>query len=370
MPRSSSSIPDVREQLLHECVAMVKYALASGMRVPAAAAAAVEQGRAAGADAADVAALTRVHDQLSKLVAPATPRALLLMGDEHARNRLPMLGPVGLVRRMMIAAVASMVVFIGVSLTTYVNNDTTIQTGEGWGLLAVELFWLSAAAMGASFAMLMQVSTYVVNRNYDPKYEASYWIKFFLGVMAGFILVSLVPVTEIQGSTVNIVKPTIALLGGFSASAVYRILTRLVETLESFFRGDPKTEIARREQAARSAAGEETQQVRIGLAGQLVRLQQEVSSGADQGAVTARLQEILGNLVPDSGDTPPPSDDDRQPAPATIALAPGTTVVAAPAPVAAAVSADPSSSDDPPATLSDAPAPAAATASSEAPEQP
>lgn len=352
MPRSSPPIPNMREQLLHECVAMVKYALASGMRVPAAAVTTVDQGRAAGADASDVAALTRVHDQLSKLVAPATPRALLLMGDEHVRNRLPMLGPVGLVRRMMIAAVVSMVVFIAVTLTkSSGDNSITIQTGSGLGLLTVELLWLSAAAMGASFAMLMQMSTYVVQRSYDPKYEASYWIKFFLGVMAGFIMVSLVPVNEANGSGTSLLKPTIALLGGFSASAVYRILTRLVETIESFFRGDPKAEIARREEAARAAAGEETQQVRIGLAAQLVKLQQEVSAGADAAAVGQRLQEIMGGLVPNPAaeEAPPPGDAGQQQPEGTIALAPGTPVVAPPAGTPSAASADPAAAADKPA---------------------
>jgi hypothetical protein len=267
------------------------------------------------------------------------------MGDEHTKKRrLPMLGPVGLVQRMMVASVVSMVIFIAVSLTTYVNDDTrSVQNSSGLGLLVVELFWLSAAAMGASFAMLMQVSTYVVKRSYDPKYEASYWIKFFLGVMAGFILVSLVPVNEVKGSTVNLVKPTLALLGGFSASAVYRILTRLVESVESIFRGDAKEEIARREEAARARAGEETSQARVALAAQVVRLQREVSAGADPAALTASLQEILGALVPDlMPDDPPPA-----PAPpeGTIAL-PNMPIVAAPA-------------GDPPAPAAAAPEPAA-----------
>jgi hypothetical protein len=276
-----------------------------------------------------VAALVRIHEQLAKLVAPATPRALLLMGDEHTRKRsLPMLGPVGLVRRMMVAAVISMLVFIAVSLTTEVNVDRTVQTSSGLPLLVVELFWLSAAAMGASFAMLMQVSGYVVKRNYDPKYEASYWIKFFLGVMAGFILVSLVPVEELKGSTVNVVKPTLAMLGGFSASAVYRILTRLVESVESIFRGDAKTEIARREDAARARATEETQQVRVGLAAEAVKLQQEIASGATPEQLTQRLRELVGSVLPDTGQ---PSPDPAEPPEGSVALAPGTQVVGAPA---------------------------------------
>jgi hypothetical protein len=208
----------VREQLVHECIAMTQYALASGKHVPPAVATAVEQARTTPADpTSDVGAITKVHDQLCKLVAPATPRALLLMGADHgAKGMRSMLGPVGLVRRMMIAAVASMVVFIGVSLTPYVNETLTVQTSDGISLFATELFWLAAAAMGASFAMLLQASGYV-GRGSD---ERGYWIQFFLSVMAGFIVVALLPVDSVMGLS----QPTIAVLGAFFASMVFRFL--------------------------------------------------------------------------------------------------------------------------------------------------
>lgn len=290
----------VREQLVHECTAMARYALASGMPLPAALADTVE--RAASAPAGgDVAPIARAHAQLSRLVAPATPRALLLMGDEHsAGRRFPMLGPVGLVRRMMVAAVISILVFIATSLTTYVDHDTvSIHNSSGVALLVVELFWLSAAAMGASFAMLMKVSGYVVKRSYDPKYESSYWIKFFLGVMAGFILVALVPIHDANGSAIELARPTLAMLGGFSASAVYRILMRMVETVEGVFSPDRKDEIHQREQAAVARAQEETAQGKMAVAGQLVSLQQEVAAGASGDAVSARIRDIVTALVPD-----------------------------------------------------------------------
>src|SRR5215218_5972866 len=176
--------------------------------------------------------------------------------------------------------------------------------------------------MGASFAMLMQVSGYVVKRNYDPKYEPSYWIKFFLGIMAGFILVTLVPVDGVQDKTLSLAQPTVAMLGGFSASAVFRILTRLVEAVESLFRGDTKDQIDRR-------VSEETSQARIGFAAQVVRLQQEVSTGADPAALTARLREMLGALVPESGLEPVEQPVSPVAPEGTIAL-PGVTVVSAP----------------------------------------
>ena len=315
--RSSPPI-GVRDQLVQESIAMAQYALASGKQITSAAAATLEQARVAPAGTlTDIAAITRVHDQLSKLVAPATPRALMLMGSEHGTGLRAMLGPVGLVRRMMVAAITSMLVFIAVSLTPYVNVNQTVQSSSGLPLLATELFWLSAAAMGASFAMLMQVSSYVVKRNYDPRYEPSYWIKFFLGVMAGFILVSLVPFDAGNAASLSLAQPTFAMLGGFSASAVFRILTRLVEAVESVFRGDVKEEIARRENEALSKASEETSQVRMGLAAQVVQLQQDVSSGADAAALTTRLREILGTLMPGTpADASAAAEAAPEPAPA------------------------------------------------------
>jgi hypothetical protein len=252
---ASHSVPvtSLREQLLHESVAMAQYALASGMRVPPSAAATLEQART---DAAmPVTAIVKVHDQLSKVVAPATPRALLLLGPDHAaasKGWMSMMGSVALVRRVMVAAIASMVVYIIVGLSPLVDAQVqTVQNSSGTKLLLNELAWISAAAMGASFAVLMQVSGYVVKRNYDPRYEPSYWIKFFLGVMAGFILVQLMPLAKLAGTNGEVSQLMLALLGGFSASAVFRILTRLVDAVESVFRGDAKEEIARRESEAR-----------------------------------------------------------------------------------------------------------------------
>jgi len=336
---SASSYPSVREQLVNESIAMAQFALASGKNVSAATLTTLEQARTVpGEPSADVSAIARVHGQLSKLVAPATPRALMLMGpDQGKRGLKAMLGPVPLVRRMMVAAVISMLAFIGVSLTPYVNETLTVQNSSGLELLATELFWLSAAAMGASFAMLMQVSGYVVKRNYDPKYEPSYWIKFFLGVMAGFILVQVVPLAGFAGVDPNVPQLLLALLGGFAASAVFRILSRLVEAVESLFRGDAKEAINRAAEAARARATEETSQVRVGLAAEVVKLQQEIASGATPDQLTQRLREIVGSVLPDTGQAvpaaaeSPPEESRAEEQAATVTLPPDTPIIGDPA---------------------------------------
>lgn len=85
-------------------------------------------------------------------------------------------------------------------------------------LLASELFWLSAAAMGASFAMLLQAGGYAGRGD-----ERSGWVQLVVGVMAGFILVALLPVSELLGGA-GLSRPAIAVLGAFLASVAFRFL--------------------------------------------------------------------------------------------------------------------------------------------------
>lgn len=306
---------DMREQVLHECSAMARYALASGMAVPPQLMATIENVRdTTGGQASDIAALTRAHTQLAKLVAPATPRALLLMGDEHDGPRLAWLGHVGLARRMMGAALIAMLAFLGISLVPLVDfSNKTLQNTSGLDALVLEVWWLSAAAMGASFALLMQVSDYIVRRTYDPKYEPTYWIKLLLGIMAGLILVGLLPIPQTGGAGGELTRPAVALLGGFSGSAVYRILIRLVEAVESFFRPSPGDQAAERERVAMSRANDDVNQARIALAGQIVRLQQQVASGAGQADLSSSLQRILRGLVP--SEPAPPAETPAADAP-------------------------------------------------------
>lgn len=333
---SSSHSPnkaDLFEQVLHECSAMAQFALASGKSVPPALISTIDRmSRATREQPRDIAALTRVHDQLCKLVTPATPRALLLMGSDHAPGKLSWIGHVGVVRRMMVVAAISMLLFLAVSVSSEVDNpNLTLLEANGWTAVFLEAWWVSAAAMGASFAMLMQVSQYIVKRNYDPKYEPSYWIRFLLGIMAGLILAALVPIQHANGTGVELGKPTIALLGGFSASVVYSILTKLVETVESIFRSSSSEQIAEREREARARAGEDVSQSKIAVAGQIVQLQHRIAAGASAGDLSASLQQILNSLVPPAESQPAAAEDNSQAA--TIAL-PGIPIVASDAPAA------------------------------------
>lgn len=80
-----------------------------------------------------------------------------------------------------------------------------------------------------------------------------------------------------------------ARLGGLSAPAVYRILTRLVDTLESLVRGDPREALALCEQVAQN---------RLDSAASLIRLQQRLNAGTSLDQINSELDRALESLMP------------------------------------------------------------------------
>lgn len=285
---------------------MIRFLLSSGKRCPPSLVKAVEDFHRG---ASTLPALVAAHGQLARLVAPAAPATVRLM-DEVSRGeggRWSTLGAVKLVRQMMVVAIVCVMAFVGLSLFRHVGSgDAGLGETSGVWLFVNELFWMAAAGMGASFAILFQVNQYIGDRTYDPTHAPSYWIKLLLGVIAGFILVALVPFPEPAGQvavgsgaelTHTFSKPLIAMLGGFSASAVYGLLTRLVQAVESLLAGSPAELSAARTAAAVQRVSGEAAEGRIAVAGRLVQVQQALSSGGPTEEVARRLQEVIDALV-------------------------------------------------------------------------
>lgn len=355
--------PSLKEQLVREACAMVRHLTTDGTRVPAQLVNAVEQFETASANGRrmDMVALAAAHERLSRLVAPAKPGTLYLLDDSFQVAGKTSLGPIKLVRDLVKVAMVCVALFIVLSVIALVDahgavdlfsvedgaTGTARATKDNHTMMIVKIilervFWLSAAGIGASFAMLFQLNDQILNRTFDPDENASYWVKFFLGLVAGFILVALVPIGSPSGEGATtgaqaLGPPTIALLGGFSASAVYRILTRMVEALESIFSGGAREQMLAAEKAAVFRASEETGQARMAVASQLVQIQQRVALGMPPEEVSAQLREVVATLVP-SGDAPPSF------AAVPVDKVPALVVVSAPEEVVA--SADTDDSED------------------------
>ena len=298
---------------------MMRYTLASGMKVPGSSVQFVEELRRSDAEGGhpspdDPKRLAPIHAHLSKLIAPATPRTILLLHDlSSAKGPLSFLGPVPLVRRFMLTAVFSLVLFLVLSL----SEDVKAGSGDmfdtsGVPLLINQLFLLSAASLGATFAALFKANRFIVNGTFDPKYSSSYWIRFVVGLVAGIILAQLAadfvsPDPEAEASALSVLgRPALALLGGFSAQLVYRILNRVVNTIESLFQGNAKEVMTTRIEAVRARADQDLSEARLEFASRLVDLKSDVSSKGDNPELVAqRLDKLIADFLPASEDVEP-----------------------------------------------------------------
>ena len=316
----------LRDHILQECEAMAKYAFSSGLKVPTSVVKTLESfrlsesgekrkmdgsdlratgresetsnmGRSQNLPENDIEHLSQVHVKLAKIVAPATPRTILLLQTEKG-GLLSFLGPIKLIQHMMFASILFLVAFIAIGQMEEVQGAIDLND-YGRGMLLNELFLISAAGIGATFSGLFQANRYVVEGNFDPKYEASYWIRLILGITAGLILAMLVPfdISDVDTS-MKIEQPLLALLGGFSAPVVYRILTRLIETVESFLRGDTRDLIANREQEAKAHFAEQLAQNRLKTASNLVKLQKQFGTDISPDELNKMLDQILNDLIP------------------------------------------------------------------------
>lgn len=305
--------PDLEEQMLKGCHAMARHALGSGKIVPAQIienihmleqelkepALTIQDG---GQTQSTVARLVRTHRQLSQIIAPATPRTLLLLEeDKEDASAWRFLGPIRIIRRLLGVGFLCLIVFILTTLSPLVTGQVDFVNSSGWSLLLNELLLLSAAGIGASFAGLFKANGYVADGTYDPRYDSSYWARFGLGVLAGMVLGVLIPIDQ---SAPELGRPMLALLGGFSASVVYRLLARLVETLESLVQGETRDIIAQEKAAASMKVSQLVTASRVQMASDLVKVREQIQAGLSTEALQSQLDAILAELLPD--DQPPP----------------------------------------------------------------
>jgi hypothetical protein len=77
----------------------------------------------------------------------------------------------------------------------------------------------------------------------------------------------------------------------------YRVLMRLVDTVESLFKGDQKELQRRQEDLHRANAQQATVQTRVDVAEQLIGLRDEVVKGASPDRLNEKLTAVLNDLL-------------------------------------------------------------------------
>lgn len=287
-------------ELAHECVAMIRFLLSSGAGVPADLVAQVDAWTATGARPADGGSLANVHQRLVRLVHPAKPGSILYL-QEAAANRpsRSVLGTVPVVRQILGISLVCLAAFIvlGVFGAVASAQNGALVESTAVRVFLEEIFWMSAAGLGATFATLFEVNQQITARTYDPAAAPWLWVRLTLGVVAGFVLVALVPVAGSDGRGAHVMaKPTLALLGGFSAPVVYLALNRLVQSVESIFRPDPRRDAAARRKSINAQMEQDEAETRLSLAAELIQVQRRIDAGDPPEAVSAELRALVERL--------------------------------------------------------------------------
>ncbi len=186
-------------------------------------------------------AIVRIYCRLSNLITPVSARSL--------KATQPKFGWGGLIyhnlaiNMITISTISSLILLIILNLNFDFWKNPEL-------LLYLKIF--VASILGAGFSILNTIKKYLVNRTYEPRYNQGYFVTFIIGIISGVIL-SIV-FAEIMGKDdlgkfdpsglpLKIGITVIAIVGGYSAGAVARILERIAETLEAFVRGGIKEQV-------------------------------------------------------------------------------------------------------------------------------
>jgi hypothetical protein len=252
--------------------------------------------------------LTYAHNRLVDIVAPATPRTILFSQTSIQRaGSWEFLGREPFVRRMMYTAILFL---LGTILSRILLHMNVLPQGEnalagvGGALFLQQLHLMAVAGLGASFAVLFEVNTYTLKGAFDPLYEPSYWSRFALGLIAGVMLAELASADTSTHLYSGVAQPTLALLGGFSASVVYRILVHLRNTIASLIPSEAVEEADIQQHLSAAMPPEPSAHRRLTVAARLISLQQKLATTISPEQLKQELDRILADLLAPDVDDP------------------------------------------------------------------
>jgi hypothetical protein len=348
MPPVSPNTNQPTPKALHECEAMLNYAMTNGKKIDPRILGmlkAVKKNQADGRDAIE--SIGDLHGMLASVIAPATPATVTLMEDT-SKSGFAFMGPIPLIRKMMFVTIVCLMVFLGLFFfeevdAKSINGDILSYTPLKFALN--ELFIVSAAALGAAFYALFEAYKFVSSSSYDTKYDSIYWIRFILGVVSGVLLAQFIffnanTATEAANAaglgtgtnpaadvtSLMTYKPLLAFLGGFSARVVHKILNSLVDSVETFISGSARDAIRAREDIAKAQLQDNINAIhqdnnrkeaanRMESAIKLIQLQDKIAKGASNADLQTELKMLVNQIMSPVSGTTLYTDVPNQPAP-------------------------------------------------------
>lgn len=290
---------DLRPTLVDECRAMISYASARGIPLPAAAVTVVGDATD-GTTPVPLANLSDAHQLLARAVAPAAPDTIRTVNEEHKDGFLRYLGATNYARVLSVLAIIAFFTFVTLQVVNTKNWQEVLLTAL-------------ASIIGGIFYVMFELSRRLADGTFNRGLEGQYTILIILGGLAGTALAFLIvrptpaPAGDTTGATIEVLltRPLLALLGGFSARVVYRVLERLVETVEALIKGAGNDMVAAQEQAAQARAAADTITARTRTLQQLVALSATTTSDQHRTRLNEVIEALLGDIQRVATPSPP-----------------------------------------------------------------
>lgn len=231
----SSAEQDLARELVADCDVMVLAIGRFGGTIPTTAMERLSIGRSQD----DLVAIADAHRQLSALVAPATPMSLRVTAVEP--NAWGLIRNVPLLRLVLalgalftVAYIVCLVMAEGQVYETCHAQPILVDKPDAPARIVVpgtvmalkQLAYAFAAGLGAVFYTLFTMHRYLVAGTYDVRYTIAYFTRIPLGMIAGVVLANFF---SGESFVPTVMPTTLALLGGYGADAVNRLLRSAVD---------------------------------------------------------------------------------------------------------------------------------------------
>ncbi len=231
--------------------------------------------------------LSKIYNKFTEIVAPASPLSIEFTKPTvgfftRGKKTIP------IIRAMWLMSLLFLIGLI-VSRLDVLPAEISVP---------VSLFF--ASGLGAYFFSLYTANRYVVARTFDPKYVTFYYNRIIIGILSGYILANIIDVKALLNISENVFTQfspyVIAILGGFSADAVIKILNRIVAMLITMVEGDAKELVKARENELRTKFSAELLQLRLTYSKELMPIITEQEGKTDDETIK-KLKELMNKWI-------------------------------------------------------------------------
>jgi len=153
-----------------------------------------------------------------------------------------------------------------------------------------------SAGLGAFFYSLYNANKYIINRTFDPKYIPYYLNRIIIGIIAGFILANILAPSSMSSGVINWNVSTLAILGGFSAEAVMKIMTRIVAMLITLVEGDSKNIIENKAAEQKAQLTQKMTKQKVEMAEELGKMVYGLKGKTDE-SIISELNKMITKIL-------------------------------------------------------------------------